>query len=183
MALRLALEVILVMSGMSLFGRTRSYSRNHGFSLIEILITVLVLSIGLLGVAAMHLTSLRAATSSYQTSIASSAALDFEERLWIAAAGQPNGCLTSAEVLAASADWRTVWVGGVDRVSLPPPPEGLQTISVGAERSIGGGIAVEFPLELRWGDGRFADGPDVFHYTARVVCAPALPPTENEEET
>lgn len=150
-----------------------------GFSLIEVLITLLVLSIGLLGIAAMHLTSLRAATSAYQTSIASSAALDFEERLWIAAAGQ-TGCV--GDLAPITTAWRTVWVGGSDRVSLPPPPENAQTLDVGGARSIGAGTAVEFPLTLRWGDGRFADDDeDVFQFTARVVCAP-LPPPESDDD-
>ena len=156
----------------------RSRNLSSGFSLIEVLITLLVLSLGLLGAAAMHLTALRASVSSYQTSIASSAALEFEERLWIAAALRPNGCLTAADdVDDIATAWRSAWVGGVDRISLPVSA----TISVMPSRAIGAGTAVEFPLVLRWGEGSFADGEeDIFHFTARVVCAPPPPPPPPE---
>lgn len=58
----------------------------RGLSLIEILVALLVLSIGLAGMAALHLNSLKNVSSSYYRSLASTIALDYEERLWLEAA-------------------------------------------------------------------------------------------------
>ena len=57
-------------------------TQQRGFSLIEALIALLVLSIGLIGVAAMQLKALQSATAGYQRSVASVAAVDAQERLW-----------------------------------------------------------------------------------------------------
>src|SRR5690554_5039593 len=56
--------------------------RSRGFSLIEALIALLVLSIGMLGAAAMQLNALQSAHIAYQRSIATLAAQDAQERLW-----------------------------------------------------------------------------------------------------
>lgn len=71
-----------------------AYARAQtGISLIEALIALLVLSIGLAGLAGLQLNSVTAVHSSYLRSIASTAALDFEERTWLQAA-ETNGCPT-----------------------------------------------------------------------------------------
>lgn len=57
--------------------------RSSGFTLVESLVAVLVLSIGLLGMAAMQLKSLQSSHISYQRTIATLAAQDAVERLWI----------------------------------------------------------------------------------------------------
>ena len=54
----------------------------RGFSLLEALIALVVLSIGLIGVAAMQLKALQSANAGYQRSVASVAAVDAQERLW-----------------------------------------------------------------------------------------------------
>lgn len=54
----------------------------RGFSLVEALIALLVLSLGLVGVAAMQLKALQSASLGYQRSVASVAAVDAQERLW-----------------------------------------------------------------------------------------------------
>ncbi|XKH60523.1 type IV pilus modification protein PilV [Halomonas sediminis] len=56
--------------------------RQRGFSLIEALVALLVLSFGLVGVAAMQLKALQSATAGYQRSVATLAAVDAQERLW-----------------------------------------------------------------------------------------------------
>ncbi len=53
-----------------------------GFTLVEALIALLVLSIGLLGVAGMQLKSLQSAHIGYQRSVATLAAVDAQERAW-----------------------------------------------------------------------------------------------------
>ena len=53
-----------------------------GFTLIEILIALLVLSIGLLGLAAVQFQSLQNSHASYERSMATMQARDLVERLW-----------------------------------------------------------------------------------------------------
>lgn len=53
-----------------------------GFTLIEALIALVVLSVGLLGVASLQLSSLQSTHYSYQATVANLAAKDVRERLW-----------------------------------------------------------------------------------------------------
>ena len=65
--------------------RTRRFPRathTSGFTLIEILIALLVLSIGLLGLAAVQFQSLQNSQASYERSMATMQARDLVERLW-----------------------------------------------------------------------------------------------------
>lgn len=68
-----------------------------GLSLIEVLIALLVLSIGLVGMASLQLTSLKSAHSSYYRSLASAAALNVEERLWEKARGSEGECIKNVD--------------------------------------------------------------------------------------
>jgi type IV pilus assembly protein PilV len=56
-------------------------SRNHGFSLVEVLVALLVLSIGLLGLAALQTTSLQYNTGSYFRTQATFLAYDIIDRM------------------------------------------------------------------------------------------------------
>ncbi|WP_440998199.1 type IV pilus modification protein PilV [Arhodomonas sp. SL1] len=55
--------------------------RQQGFTLIEVLIAVVVLSVGLLGVLALQVNTLAFSHSAYLTSAASVQAMDLEERI------------------------------------------------------------------------------------------------------
>ena len=57
------------------------YRKCRGLTLVEILIALLVLSIGLLGLAALQTTSLRFNTSSYYRTQATALAYDFADRM------------------------------------------------------------------------------------------------------
>jgi len=57
--------------------------RERGVSLLEVLIALAVLSIGLAGLAIMHLNAQKYVHSAYERSLVSSIALDLEERLWL----------------------------------------------------------------------------------------------------
>lgn len=52
------------------FGDMKSVERQRGFSLIEVLVAVLVLAIGLLGLAGLQTRGLKASQSSYERSVA-----------------------------------------------------------------------------------------------------------------
>lgn len=80
-----------------------------GFTLLEVLVALLVLSFGFLGIAAMQIKSMQAAHVSYQRSIASLAAQDAGERLWAELANNPPVCPTSDTGDAWSVAWYDEW--------------------------------------------------------------------------
>lgn len=145
----------------------------RGFTLIEVLVALLVLAIGLVGIASLHLTGLRNAHASYFTTIASSVALDFEERLWIAMTEIDEGCLDVNDVNAILGNLEALWgdrPGG--NVSIPGLSVELvefDTFRLDPVNS-DADFWAEAQIQISWTDGRF--GGELFPYTARVVCAP-----------
>lgn len=83
--------------------------RQQGFSLIEALIALLVLSIGLIGVAAMQVKALQSATAGYQRSVVTLAAVDVQERIW---AELVQGTKCSDMVENVENEWAKYWFGG-----------------------------------------------------------------------
>ena len=83
--------------------------RQHGFTLIEALVALAILSFGLMGIAAMQLNALNSASRGYQHSVATLAAVDAQERLW-QKLREAEGC-TSVELgfSDAKADWKKHW--------------------------------------------------------------------------
>jgi type IV pilus assembly protein PilV len=86
-----------------------SPTRGGGFSLIEVLVAMLVLSIGVLGVAGMQVTALKNLQSSSSFGVAAMLANDMADRMWInqaqalanaynhtAAASTPAYCVDAA---------------------------------------------------------------------------------------
>jgi len=72
--------------------------KQRGVTLVEILVTVVIISVGLLGVAALHLTSLRAGQGSHTRSQATALANDIIDRMRAnpraAAGGEYNLAIT-----------------------------------------------------------------------------------------
>lgn len=91
----------------------------RGFSLLEALIALVVLSIGLIGVAAMQLKALQSANAGYQRSVASVAAVDAQERLWARLAtletGQTCEDIDTSDVQSA---WKEHWFQNSDATPL-----------------------------------------------------------------
>jgi type IV pilus assembly protein PilV len=125
-----------------------------GFTLIEALIALLVLSIGLLGVAAMQLKALQGAHAAYQRSIASLAAQDAQERLWSSLAESENlVCPSESIINGAGEEWELVWsafLPGLD----PDPVDDLGEC--------------EFLISVVWSEERFGGVEEAFSYVVRL---------------
>lgn len=86
-------------------------THQRGFSLIEALIALVVLSIGLIGVAAMQLKALQSANAGYQRSVASVAAVDAQERIWAEwVKKEVNNCAN----IDVEAEWKAHWFADKD---------------------------------------------------------------------
>ncbi len=120
--------------------------RQKGFTLLEVLIAVLVLSIGLLGVAAMQMKSMQSAHLSYQRSIANLAAQDAVERLWIALEGASNECPDPDDTSYPVEDaWTSHWSEKLPRMS------SVSTITRDST------VQCEYTIVVAWDDDRFID--------------------------
>jgi len=156
-----------------------------GFTMIEVLIALLVLAIGLIGMASLQLTSVKTAHSSYLRSIASSIALDMEEQLWIEVAnmnsdGCPNPAIVADRV-------QEIWSGRLgddtwathEIATLPGiGADGSITAAVSAAADVtpeGTPFWVEIDFTLNWAEQRFENENDneQFRFVGRVACRPA----------
>lgn len=117
-------------------------SRLKGFTLIEALVAVLVLSIGLLGVAAMQLKALKGAHVSYQRTTATLAAQDAVERLWVNLGEKTvQDCPTAGT--AGLQDWKDDWSAHLQ----------LRTVTNIQELT----ASCDYEIIVGWSDERFAD--------------------------
>lgn len=94
--------------------QTPIYKSQHGFSLLEVLVALLVLSIGLLGLAALQTTSLQFNTGSYYRTQATFLAYDILDRMRtnpIKVSAGNYDVTTSTAAAAAKADTTTCGTG------------------------------------------------------------------------
>lgn len=125
----------------------------RGFTLIEALVALLVLSIGMLGVAAMQLKSLQGAHAAYQRSIASLAAQEAQERLW--ANMTTLECPDKSVVNGKDGSWHAQWSR-----FLP----GLEFNPVSQSSTV-----CEFTISVAWDEERLdGGGRESFTYTVRL---------------
>lgn len=80
-----------------------------GFTLIEVLVALVVLSIGLLGVAGLQLRSLQSSHASYERTVVTLQAHDLVERMWagICSLYDANGNLVSGSATTIRNAWAT----------------------------------------------------------------------------
>jgi type IV pilus assembly protein PilV len=171
------------------------HGREQGLTILEVLIALAILSLGLAGLAIMHMNSLKYAHSAYYRSVASAVALDFEERLWLELADTsvldcPDASTAGDAFTAIAAEWR-------DRSQLPNDHwSGFDTRTTQIrDLTITPGTVTtttfaELPVTLSWTDARFDDTADEsivdesdtesYVYTVRMLCKAAstgsLPP-------
>lgn len=82
---------------MDTFTPSRQQSGCHGFSLLEVLVAIVVLSIGILGLASLQLQGLKFGTDSYLRTQATIIATDIIDRMMANRAGADNGSYIVAE--------------------------------------------------------------------------------------
>jgi len=146
------------------------WNSGRGFSLLEVLIALLVLSVGLVGVAALSIQSVQNVHSSLQLSIATAAALDFEERLWLDLGTRSGGCPDPG---AIREEFRLAWDSSeeanqvTNRLGLP----GLNV--TGTPTTSTGNDALQFQFDLGWNEERFKGsegGEERFSYRLEIQC-------------
>lgn len=153
-------------------------SVERGLTLLEVLIALLVLSVGMIGMAALHVSALQNTHSSLYRSLATAIALDFEERMWLELAEDPAGL--SCGLLSTAMpgivgkfeeNWQRNTVDGVQTVRLP-----LMTLIPTVD--MGEGFA-SIRIEIRWVETRLADSVvfveedqplEEFSYLVRIPC-------------
>jgi len=142
-----------------------------GLTLLEVLIALIVFSVGLIGVAALTLQSLQNVHSSLYTSLASAAALDYEERLWLEVAGIADGnCPSGSGDFFDS--FLQDWTAENDALGLPTPaisPYDPNFAWAGPQIFIQG-------IEISWAESRFREpaNRELFRYAATAPCRRAL---------
>ena len=111
-----------------------------GFTLIESLIALLLLSLGLLAMGGMQLKALQGAHMGYQRSLVTLMAIDAQERAW---AGRASGVCESASTI--SADWLSHWNS-----------HGDLHLDTSETRLSQGAARCEYRVTVQWRDGRSA---------------------------
>jgi len=120
--------------------------RAAGFTLIEILVALVILSIGLLGVAGLQLRSLQTSHSSFERSIATLQARDLVERMWAGLCDLPSPGATTGPniddpthpIRRMEAAWRADHIatgtfdgqGWAGILEPPVPPNNAWTITI-----------------------------------------------------
>ena len=115
----------------------------RGFTLIEVLVALLVLSVGLLGLAGLQLHALQYAHSSYQRTLVNVQALDMAERMWT----------HLAEPLAELEAWRKL-----NETSLPEWKGEVKTVA---------DQPGDYQIEISWRDPRM-DESQAFSFSYRL---------------
>ena len=149
--------------------------------MIEVLIALALLSLGLAGLASMHLGSLQFVHSAYYRSLASTIALDYEERLWLELADHgittcPDtgiGEGSTAETLIA--DWTRTAVGEEDWDWTTADLVRVPNLTIEMGTPVTTTSSIEIPVTLSWNENRFQElegTSEQFSYTVRILCKP-----------
>ena len=138
-------------------------SKQHGFSMVEVLVTLVIMAVGLLGLAGMQATSLRNTESAYQRSQAAQMAYDMLDRMRVNAAGVAAGgynsidetaptsytsCLKADTTSTCTTAQMTAFDDGDWHAKL------AAALPLGTGSVAGGGTGSVFTITVRWDDNR-----------------------------
>ena len=128
----------------------------QGFSMVEVLVTMVIIAFGLLGVAGLLTAGLRNNQSSQLRTQASILAYDMAERMRAnraaALSGQYNGTPTDATALSDKTSWNAQLAAklpsGTGTIVTVKPPNDLVTFTITIQwddsKVVGGGTAEQF---------------------------------------
>lgn len=139
---------------MDSYPRSPASRSARGFTLVEALVALLVLAIGLLGVAGMQLKSLQSAHAGYQRAIASLAAQDAVEILWSGVDMTSSTCPPIS--LLEKRQWVTRWQTFLPSLQKPIASDPTEDCT--------------YDIRVEWNEQRFGDveSSPVFTYRARL---------------
>lgn len=115
--------------------------------MVEALVALLVLSIGMLGIASLQLRALQGTHSSLQRTVASLAAQDMQERLWSSYSGNPS-CPEALDDDQLD-QWHETWIEHLPQLNTTP-------LEAADDED-----ACRFMVTIEWQDRRFTDGDPV----------------------
>lgn len=142
--------------------RVRPERDEHGFSLIEVLVAVVILAIGLIGLAALHTQSMRFNFSAYLRSQATAFAYDMSDRMranWIAA----NAGAYDIDIGDSAAGGSTV--AAADLLEWKTALAATLPSGDGAVARNNNGL---FTITVQWDDSRGEEGVQQFSMVTRL---------------
>jgi len=132
----------------------REGGRQRGFTLVEVLVTIIIMSIGLLGIAGLQLASMRSNHSAYLRTQATLAAYDLIDRMRVDPAAF-NGNHFTSDAASGSGAFDN-WAEELERLNLRPP-EGQPLGEVNCAASDNACLAGNCEVVVRWNDARGED--------------------------
>jgi type IV pilus modification protein PilV len=161
--------------------------KTAGFTLIEVMIALAVLTIGLTGLAAMQISAMQYSHSSHYRSMASTIALDFEERMWLELADNDFDCAPEdewdSEVSVLATHWNQLYNDEGDGDVEEQEAEGVTAqriripgLNISAGAAATAGSTVTIPITLSWTEARFGDTESTtesFSFNVRIQCTTA----------
>jgi len=152
--------------------KTFGAQKAAGFTLIEILVAVLVLSVGLLGLAALNLTGLQGSQASYERSVAVMQANDLVERMWagICDLHDDDGDFVQAEASNIKAAWEAQQQDTLAGTGWSSP-------DLVFDDTTSGSVGTVVQLQIRWNERTARNGePATMEFThhfrlPRVECS------------
>lgn len=151
---------------MSRMGRASPQDRRdeRGFGLIEVLVALLVLGLGLLGLAGLQISALRASHAAYQYTVADIMARDAMERLWLAHSLSPSNW--PSHIDEVDGEWLEHWRFRPDQASRVSLPD----LSRAGIRCTPQGLC---HIHVQWSEARFGpDAADGLDYWLRLPVLP-----------